>query len=81
MGESHYMPEGSTVNRSPGTWYSATQDELTDSERSSLLTLGGVGVWALADLVTIATGSFRDGDGRAISPAAVPSPPTNEHSD
>ena len=39
VGESHYMPEGSTINLSLGTWYSATQAELTDSERSYIHTV------------------------------------------
>ena len=32
-----------------------------------LLTLGGLGIWTLADLVLIATGEFRDGDGRRVT--------------
>ena len=39
VGESHYMPEGSTINLSSATWYSATQDNLTDSERSYIDTV------------------------------------------
>lgn len=31
-----------------------------------LLTLGGLGVWALIDLVMIITGKFTDGEGRLI---------------
>lgn len=32
-----------------------------------LLTLGGLGIWALIDLIMIATGSFRDGEGEKIT--------------
>jgi len=31
------------------------------------LTLGGVGLWYLYDVVVIAAGDFRDGDGRRVS--------------
>ena len=32
-----------------------------------LLTLGGVGIWAMIDLVMIVTGSFKDGEGERIT--------------
>ena len=32
-----------------------------------LLTLGGLGIWALVDMILILTGTFRDGDGQRIS--------------
>jgi hypothetical protein len=32
-----------------------------------LFTLGGLGIWALVDLIMIATGSFRDRDGERIT--------------
>ncbi|MGH7498604.1 MAG: TM2 domain-containing protein [Gemmatimonadales bacterium] len=32
-----------------------------------LLTLGGVGVWWLYDLILVASGSFRDGEGRLVT--------------
>ena len=31
-----------------------------------LLTIGGCGIWALIDIIMIATGKFRDGDGRLV---------------
>lgn len=31
-----------------------------------LLTLGGLGIWALIDFIMIVVGSFRDSDGRVI---------------
>ena len=31
-----------------------------------LLTLGGCGVWTLIDLIIIATGGYKDGDGRPV---------------
>ncbi len=33
-----------------------------------LLTLGGLGIWTLVDLVMIVVGSFRDSQGRLIKP-------------
>ena len=35
-----------------------------------LLTLGGLGLWALIDLVMIIVGKFTDGEGRLITSAA-----------
>lgn len=32
-----------------------------------LLTLGGLGIWALVDLIILATGSFTDGNGNKIN--------------
>lgn len=32
-----------------------------------LLTLGGMGLWYLYDLITIASGEFRDGEGRRVA--------------
>lgn len=31
-----------------------------------LLTLGGCGIWSLIDLITIATGSYRDAEGNPL---------------
>ena len=31
-----------------------------------LLTMGGLGIWCLIDLIVIACGNFKDGDGKAI---------------
>jgi TM2 domain-containing membrane protein YozV len=31
-----------------------------------ILTLGGLGIWALIDLIFVAVGSFRDKDGKRI---------------
>ena len=33
-----------------------------------LLTLGGLGIWALIDFIMIAVSSFKDKDGRIIKP-------------
>jgi TM2 domain-containing membrane protein YozV len=33
-----------------------------------LLTLGGLGIWSLIDLIRIAVGNFTDSDGRPIKP-------------
>ena len=32
-----------------------------------LLTLGGLGIWWLVDMILILTGSFRDGNGQKIT--------------
>jgi TM2 domain-containing membrane protein YozV len=32
-----------------------------------LLTLGGLGIWWLYDLILVASGSFRDGNGRLVT--------------
>lgn len=32
-----------------------------------LLTFGGCGIWALIDLIMIATGAYRDGEGNKLS--------------
>jgi len=32
-----------------------------------LVTLGGLGIWALVDLILLATGNFRDGEGERIT--------------
>ena len=31
-----------------------------------LITLGGCGIWTIIDIVTIATGSYKDGQGRPL---------------
>jgi TM2 domain-containing membrane protein YozV len=31
-----------------------------------ILTLGGLGIWVLVDLIMIAVGSFRDAEGRRV---------------
>ncbi len=31
-----------------------------------LITIGGCGIWALIDIIMIATGKFRDGEGRLV---------------
>ena len=33
---------------------------------AQLLTLGGCGIWALIDLITIITGSYRDANGQPL---------------
>lgn len=39
----------------------------TRSGVAQLLTLGGLGVWWLYDLIVVASGSFRDAEGRLVS--------------
>jgi TM2 domain-containing membrane protein YozV len=39
----------------------------TGSGVAQLLTCGGVGIWALVDLIMLATGSFTDKDGNKIT--------------
>ena len=31
-----------------------------------ILTIGGLGIWALIDLIVVTVGSFRDGEGRRV---------------
>ena len=31
-----------------------------------LITIGGCGIWAIIDIIMIATGKFRDGEGRLV---------------
>lgn len=33
---------------------------------AQLLTLGGCGIWSLIDIIMIATGSFKDGNGNPL---------------
>jgi TM2 domain-containing membrane protein YozV len=35
-----------------------------------LLTLGGLGIWALVDFIMVVTGNFKDGQGLPIKAAA-----------
>ena len=39
VGESHYMPEGSTINLEPESWYNSTQEILTDCELAYIHTV------------------------------------------
>lgn len=39
-----------------------------------LLTLGALGIWVLVDVILIAVGSFRDGDGRRVFYWTEPAP-------
>jgi hypothetical protein len=39
----------------------------TGSAIAQLLTLGGLGIWAMVDAIIIASGGFTDGDGRRIT--------------
>lgn len=38
IGESHYLPEGSTVHLNPDAWYSGSEESLTDHERGWIST-------------------------------------------
>ena len=40
-----------------------------------LLTGGGCGIWALVDIIMLATGSYKDGDGFAMKPPPIPGAP------
>ena len=49
MGESFYLPEGSTIHREPRTWYGSRQEELTGQERAWIHTDGCIiGEWKRA---------------------------------
>ena len=37
---------------------------------AQLLTLGGLGIWALVDFIMVVTGNFKDGQGLPIKAAA-----------
>jgi hypothetical protein len=39
----------------------------TNTAILQLITLGGMGLWWLADLIMIGAGAFRDGEGRLVS--------------
>jgi TM2 domain-containing membrane protein YozV len=39
-----------------------------------ILTLGGLGIWTLVDLIFIATGSFRDKEGKRVYRWLEPGP-------
>ena len=39
---------------------------LTGTGIAQLLTLGGCGIWSFIDFIQIATGNFRDADGRKL---------------
>ena len=39
----------------------------TGSGNAQFLTLGGLGIWSLIDLIKIACGSFSDSDGNVVS--------------
>lgn len=39
----------------------------TNSAILQLVTLGGLGIWALADMIIIAFGGFTDGEGKQIT--------------
>ena len=39
VGESHYMPEGSTINLHPESWYNSTQENLADCELAYIHTV------------------------------------------
>jgi len=41
---------------------------------AQLLTLGALGIWVLVDLILIAVGSFRDGEGRRVFYWMEPAP-------
>jgi TM2 domain-containing membrane protein YozV len=43
-----------------------------------LVTLGGLGVWVLIDLIMIAIGKFTDKEGRLIVAGAEPAPAQSE---
>ena len=52
VGESHYLPEGSTIHRDPDVWYTRSQNDLTDKEREWISTSGNIsGEWSRAHTI------------------------------
>lgn len=46
IGESHYLPPGSTIHHDPDRWYASSQDDLTEEEVRWTSTIGNItGRW------------------------------------
>ena len=71
VGESHYLPEGSTIHRDPDVWYTRSQNDLTDKEREWISTSGNIsGEWSRAHTICreIARELSRTLDERGLPP-------------
>ncbi len=52
VGESHYLPEGSTIHHDSDAWYTGSQDDLSDEERKWICTAGNIrGAWNRAHTI------------------------------
>ena len=52
IGESHYLPEGSTIHHDSDAWYTGSQNDLSDEERKWVCTAGNIrGAWNRAHTI------------------------------
>lgn len=70
MGESHYLPEGSTIHHDPRIWYGSRQEELSGQERAWIHTDGCIiGEWNRAHRIYR---SIQDEVARILNQKNVP---------